>query len=107
MTGKVIFLVKATLQISQLKELVSFTTSHDFCFLVCQTSSDPSQPGNFRPEVWKKTKQKKTLKNDLRVMKQILYDMGKKNIFFLITYRVSQKKRNIRFCVVLGLLLRP
>ena len=27
-------------------------------------------------------KKKKTLKNDLRVMKQILYDMGKKNIFF-------------------------
>ena len=30
-----------------------------------------------------KNKTKKTLKNDLRVMKQILYDMGKKNIFLI------------------------
>ena len=49
---------------------------------IFQTSSDPSQPGNFRPEVWQKTKSKKTLKNDPLVMKEILYDMGKKNIFF-------------------------
>ena len=49
---------------------------------IFQSWSDPSQPGNFRPELWKKTKKIKTLKNDLRVMKQILYDMGKKKYFF-------------------------
>ena len=53
---------------------------------IFQSWSDPSQPGNFRPELWKKTKKTKTLKNDLRVMKQILYDMGKKKYFFLIIY---------------------
>ena len=33
-----------------------------------------------------KKEEKKTLKNDLCVMKQILYDMGKKKYFFKIIY---------------------
>ena len=46
----------------------------------------PASQATFGQSYGKKQKKIKTLKNDLRVMKQILYDMGKKNIIFLITY---------------------
>ena len=46
----------------------------------------PASQATFGRSYGKKQKKIKTLKNDLRVMKQILYDMGKKNIIFLITY---------------------
>ena len=42
----------------------------------------PASQATFGRSYGKKQKKIKTLKNDLRVMKQILYDMGKKKIFF-------------------------
>ena len=42
----------------------------------------PASQATFGRRYGKKQKNKKKLKNDLRVMKQILYDMGKKKIFF-------------------------
>ena len=42
----------------------------------------PASQATFGRSFGKKQKNKKKLKNGLRVMKQILYDMGKKIIFF-------------------------
>ena len=46
----------------------------------------PASQATFGRSYGKKQKNKKKLKNGLRVMKQILYDMGKKKYFFKIIY---------------------
>ena len=43
----------------------------------------PASQATFGRSYGKKQKKTKTLKNDPRVMKQILYDMGKKNNFLM------------------------